>query len=167
MEKKIAVYPGTFDPITRGHIDIIDRARNIFDEIIVILAVNPSKESLFSVKERMHMIHDAIDAFKNVRIEAFDGLIVDFAEKNNANVIIRGLRAISDFEYEFQMALMNKKLSEKITTVFLMPNEKYTYLNSTIVKNVAKFSGNIDNFVTKLVADELSKKFNHNLKRKV
>jgi len=162
-KKKIAVYPGTFDPITKGHIDIIDRARNIFDEVIVILAVNPSKKALFSVKERMNMMHNAIDEFHNVRIEAYDGLVVDFAEKNKANVIIRGLRAISDFEYEFQMALMNKKLSEKITTVFLMPNEKYTYLNSTIVKNVAKFSGNIDNFVTKLVAEELAKKFNHNL----
>lgn len=157
--KTIAIYPGTFDPITKGHIDIISRASNIFSEVIVTLAVNQTKKPLFSNAERMEMIHDAINGIDNIRVEEFDGLLVSFAVKNNAKVIIRGLRAISDFEYEFQMALMNKKLSEDITTIFMMPNEKYTYLNSTIIKDVAKFNGNIDSFVTKLVAQKLIEKY--------
>ena len=157
--KTIAIYPGTFDPITNGHIDIIDRASNIFDKVIVMLAVNQAKKPLFSNEERLKMIADAISHIPNTEITEFNGLLVDFAEKSGAKVIIRGLRAISDFEYEFQMALMNKKLSQEITTVFLMPNEKYTYLNSTIVKDVAKFNGNIDDFVTKLVAQMLLNKF--------
>ena len=159
-EKIISIYPGTFDPITCGHIDIIHRASKIFDEVIVTLAMNQSKKPLFSIEERMAMIHDAIDDIANIRVAEFDGLLVNFALKNSAKVIIRGLRAIFDFEYEFQMALMNKKLVNEITTVFLMPNEKYTYLNSTIVKDVAKFNGNVDSFVTKFVAIELKKKFN-------
>lgn len=159
-EKIISIYPGTFDPITCGHIDIIHRASKIFDEVIVTLAMNQSKKPLFSIEERMAMIHDVIDDIANIRVAEFDGLLVNFALKNSAKVIIRGLRAISDFEYEFQMALMNKKLVNEITTVFLMPNEKYTYLNSTIVKDVAKFNGNVDSFVTKFVAMELKKKFN-------
>ncbi|MCB0281721.1 MAG: pantetheine-phosphate adenylyltransferase [Calditrichae bacterium] len=157
--KIISIYPGTFDPITMGHIDIIERASNIFDHVIVTIAINQSKTPLFSMEERIKMIHDAVDIFPNVTVEEFDGLLINFAIKKKAKVIIRGLRAISDFEYEFQMALMNKKLCSDISTVFLMPNEKYTYLNSTIVKDVAKFNGNVDNFVTKLVADELTKKF--------
>ncbi|RMH63032.1 MAG: pantetheine-phosphate adenylyltransferase [Calditrichaeota bacterium] len=160
MSKNItAIYPGTFDPITLGHIDIINRAANIFDNVIVTLAVNTAKKPLFTLDERLEMMHDAVDRFENVWVAHFDGLLVDFARSNNACVIIRGLRAISDFEYEFQMALMNKKLAGEITTVFLMPNEKYTYLNSTIVKSVAKFHGNIDAFVTKLVAAKLHQKF--------
>ncbi len=159
MQNTIAIYPGTFDPITNGHIDIIDRAVNIFDRVIVTLAVNQTKKPLFANAERLEMIKDAVIKIPNVDIAEFDGLLVDFAVKNKAKVIIRGLRAISDFEYEFQMALMNKKLSQEITTVFLMPNEKYTYLNSTIVKDVAKFNGNIDDFVTKLVAQKLFNKF--------
>lgn len=157
--KIISIYPGTFDPITMGHIDIIERAANIFDHVIVTIAINQSKKPLFSIEERIRMIHSAVDSFPNVTVEEFDGLLINFAIKKKAKVIIRGLRAISDFEYEFQMALMNKKLCSDISTVFLMPNEKYTYLNSTIVKDVAKFNGNVDNFVTKLVADELTKKF--------
>lgn len=156
----IAIYPGTFDPITRGHIDIINRASSLFSEVIVTLAVNQSKKPLFSNSERMEMIQDAIKDVDNVRAAEFEGLLVSFAEKNKAKVIIRGLRAISDFEYEFQMALMNKKLSLDIITIFMMPNEKYTYLNSTIVKDVAKFNGNVDTFVTKLVAQKLTEKYN-------
>jgi len=160
MSKEItAIYPGTFDPITRGHIDIIRRACNIFNKVIVTVAQNPKKDPLFPTTERLEMIHDAMEDFPTVQVEQFDGLLVNFALKNNATVIIRGLRAISDFEYEFQMALMNKKLAETISTVFLMPNEKYTYLNSTIIKNVAKFHGNIDDFVTKLVAQKLKQRF--------
>ena len=158
-EKIIAIYPGTFDPITNGHIDVINRASNIFDEVIVTLAINQTKKPLFTNDERILMINDAIKDYANVSVSKFDGLLVDFAEKNNVKVIIRGLRAISDFEYEFQMALMNKKLASDITTVFMMPNEKYTYLNSTIIKDVAKFNGNVDNFVTKLVANKLAEKF--------
>jgi pantetheine-phosphate adenylyltransferase len=158
-EKIIAIYPGTFDPITNGHIDVINRASSIFDEVIVTLAINQSKKPLFTIEERMEMIDDAIKNYKNVSVSKFDGLLVNFAEKQNVKVIIRGLRAVSDFEYEFQMALMNKKLSTEITTVFMMPHEKYTYLNSTIIKDVAKFNGNVDNFVTKLVANKLSEKF--------
>jgi pantetheine-phosphate adenylyltransferase len=158
-EKVIAIYPGTFDPITNGHMDVIDRARLIFDEVIVTLAINQTKKPLFTNDERLIMINDAIKDYENVKVAKFDGLLVDFAEKNKVKVIIRGLRAVSDFEYEFQMALMNKKLARDITTVFMMPNEKYTYLNSTIIKDVAKFNGNVDNFVTKLVANKLAEKF--------
>lgn len=157
--KKTAIYPGTFDPITLGHIDIIQRASRLFDEIIVTLAVNQSKKPLFSDAERLEMMRDAIQPFANVTIEKFDGLLVNFALQKKATVIIRGLRAVSDFEYEFQMALMNKHLQSDITTVFLMPNEKYTYLNSSIVKDVARFGGNFENFVTKFVADKLKEKF--------
>jgi pantetheine-phosphate adenylyltransferase len=156
--KKLAIYPGTFDPITLGHIDIIDRARKIFEHVIVTLAVNPSKEPLFSTEERLEMINDAIRGFPNVSIEKFDGLLVNYALGKNASVIIRGLRAISDFEYEFQMALMNRKLASDIQTVFLMPHEKYTYLNSSIVKGVARFGGNVETFVTSLVAEKLFEK---------
>ncbi len=159
MKKKIAIYPGTFDPITLGHIDVIERACSIFDEVIVTLALNQFKKPLFTVEERIEMIKDAVKKFKNVYVDYFDGLLVDYAVKKQAIAIIRGLRAVTDFEYEFQMALMNRKLATSITTVFLMPNEKYTYLNSTIVKDVAKFSGNVDTFVTKFVAQKLNEKF--------
>jgi pantetheine-phosphate adenylyltransferase len=156
--EKIAIYPGTFDPITRGHLDIIERGSSLFDRIIVTLAINQSKEPLFTLEERIEMIRDAVKNIKNVTVEKFDGLLVTFAAQKKANVILRGLRAISDFEYEFQMALMNQHLENKITTVFLMPNEKYTYLNSTIIKDIAKFGGNVERFVTAFVAQKLKKK---------
>ncbi|MCD4692781.1 MAG: pantetheine-phosphate adenylyltransferase [Calditrichales bacterium] len=156
--EKIAIYPGTFDPITLGHLDIIERGSNLFDRIIVTLATNQSKEPLFTLEERIEMIRDAVKNIKNVTVEKFDGLLVTFAAQRNASVILRGLRAISDFEYEFQMALMNQHLENKITTVFLMPNEKYTYLNSTIIKDIAKFGGKIERFVTAFVAQKLKKK---------
>ncbi len=157
---KIAIYPGTFDPITLGHVDIIERSSKLFDQVIVTLAVNVSKKPLFSIDERKEMIRDAVKLLPNVTVEQFDGLLVDFAHQMNASVIIRGLRAISDFEYEFQMALMNRHLAKEITTVFLMPNEKFTYLNSTIIKDVANFGGNIDKFVTKFVSLKLKEKLN-------
>ncbi len=159
MNKKIAIYPGTFDPITLGHLDILERGAKLFDKVIVTIAVNQSKVPLFSLQERVEMIEDAVKGFDNVSVEKFDGLLVDFAVRQQASVILRGLRAISDFEYEFQMALMNQHLAESITTLFLMPNEKYTYLNSTIVKDVAKFGGNVEKFVTKYVAKKLISKF--------
>ena len=157
-DHKIAIYPGTFDPITLGHIDLIERSSELFNKVIVTIAVNPSKKPLFDVNERMEMIEDAIAPFDNVTVAKFDGLIVDFAKDVGAKVIIRGLRAITDFEYEFQMALMNRQLADDITTVFLMPHEKYTYLNSTIIKNVANFGGDIEKFVTKFVQKKLIEK---------
>ena len=157
--EKIAIYPGTFDPITLGHIDVIKRGSKLFDQVIVTIAINQSKMPLFTIDERIEMINDAVKEFNNVSVEKFDGLLVNFATQRNASVIIRGLRAVSDFEYEFQMALMNKHLQNEITTVFLMPNEKYTYLNSTIVKDVAKFGGNFNKFVTNFVAKKLIEKF--------
>ncbi len=157
-QKKIAIYPGTFDPITLGHIDIINRGRKLFDQVIVTVAVNVSKKPLFTTEERIAMICEATDSMSNVYCEQFSGLLVDYALEKNACVILRGLRAISDFEYEFQMALMNQHLNDKITTVFLMPNENYTYLNSTIVKDVARFGGDIDKFVTKMVERKLKDK---------
>jgi pantetheine-phosphate adenylyltransferase len=159
MSKKIAIYPGTFDPFTYGHLDIVERAIKIFDEIIVTIALNTKKQPFFTVEERISFIDDAIQTIPHVKADCFEGLLVDFARKKNAVAIIRGLRAISDFEYEFQMALMNHRLEPGISTVFLMPNEKYTYLNSTIVKEVVEFGGNIDNLVPPLVARKLMEKF--------
>ncbi len=154
-DSKVAIYPGTFDPITLGHIDIIERASRLFDRVIVTLAINQTKKPLFTESERIDMIKNACQNFSNVSVDKFDGLLVNFALEQKAIGIIRGLRAVSDFEYEFQMALMNRQLAHNITTVFLMPNEKYTYLNSTIVKDVAKFGGNVEKFVTKYVSDKL------------
>jgi pantetheine-phosphate adenylyltransferase len=160
MSKKIAIYPGTFDPFTYGHLDIVERASKIFDEIIVTISMNSKKQPLFSVSERLEFIKDATRSMNHVQTDCFEGLLVNFAKQKNAVAIIRGLRAISDFEYEFQMALMNHRLNQDISIVFLMPNEKYTYLNSTIVKEVAEFGGNVDNLVTPLVARKLKQKFN-------
>ena len=157
-----AIYPGTFDPITNGHLDVLNRAINLFDEIIITIAVNPAKQPLFSLEERKKLIEDALSHHthrKQVKIEGFAGLLVHFALEKKANAIIRGLRAVSDFEYEFQMALMNRRLAEGISTVFMMPHEKYTYLNSTIVKEVARLGGKISNFVPPAVEKALLKKF--------
>ncbi len=152
---KKAIYPGTFDPITFGHIDIIERAVSIFDEVIITVATNPRKTPLFSVDERLEMIRQATKELPNLSYDRFDGLLADYAGKNGANVLIRGLRAISDFEFEFQLALVNRKLSDELVTVFLMPGEKYTYLNSTIVKEIAAFGADISAFVPGMVADQL------------
>jgi len=160
MPEKIAIYPGTFDPLTNGHLDITERAAKIFDKVIVTIAKNTKKEPLFSLDERLAFITEASAHLPNVSVGVFEGLLVDFAEKEQAVAIIRGLRAISDFEFEFQMALMNHRLNGEITTVFLMPNEKYTYLNSTIIREVAEFGGNVDKLVTPLVAKKLHEKYN-------
>jgi len=157
--EKTAIYPGTFDPITLGHLDIIKRSSKIFDKVIVTLAVNTKKVPLFTAEERMEMVKNAVELIPNVSVEKFDGLLVDFAKKCGASVIVRGLRAISDFEYEFQMALMNRHMAEEITTVFLMPHEKFTYLNSTVIKNVSKFGGDIQKFTTQLAVKKLEEKF--------
>lgn len=155
------IYPGTFDPVTNGHIDIAKRASELFDEVIVTIAKNPAKTFLFTVEERIYMLEESFKDFSNVRVDSFNGLIVDHAKEVGASGIIRGLRAVSDFEYEFQMALMNRKLSEEITTIFLMPHEKYTYLNSTIIRQLASFGGEISSFVPEVVENMLRKKMNN------
>lgn len=159
-DKKLVLYPGTFDPVTNGHLDVIQRAVNLFDKVVVAITTNPSKTPLFSVHERIEMIENAANGLENVEVESFHGLLMDYAMKKNATAIIRGLRAVSDFEYEFQMALINRKLASGIATVFLMPHEKYTYLNSTIVREVAKFNGDVSSFVTEHVQGKLKLKFN-------
>jgi pantetheine-phosphate adenylyltransferase len=144
---RIAIYPGTFDPITYGHIDVVERARDMFDRVIVAVATNSAKEPLFTAEERIAMVRRAVRSYANVTVDSFTGLLVTYARKQKAVAIIRGLRAVSDFEYEFQMALMNRKLDRKIATVFLMPHEKYTYLNSTIVRELAIFGSDVREFV--------------------
>ena len=157
---KIAVYPGTFDPITNGHVDIIKRASVIFDKVIVAVAINPQKKPLFSVTERMDMISHVVKDVPHIEIDKIDGLLVDYALEQKAHAIIRGLRAVSDFEFELQMALVNRKLSEELITVFMMPHESYSYLNSSIVKEVAMFGGNIKCFVPEYVLQQIKKKLN-------
>ena len=144
---KIAVYPGTFDPVTNGHIDVVQRAREIFDRVIVAVAGSSPKRPLFTVAERMKMISDVLGRYKNVEVDSFEGLVVRYARSKKATAIVRGLRAVSDFEYEFQMALTNRKLDGRVATVFLMPHEKYTYLNSSIVRELAQFGGDVGEFV--------------------
>ena len=153
------LYPGSFDPVTFGHIDIIERARDLFDSVVVTVAVNPTRTPLFTVEERVHFIKESVKEFKNIYVDSFDGLVVDHAKSVGASGIIRGLRAISDFEFEFQMALMNRKLAKDIATIFLMPHEKYTYLNSTIIRNLASLKGDITDFVPPVVQEALKKKF--------
>lgn len=155
---KIAVYPGSFDPPTNGHIDIISRAAKLFDKVIIAITDNPEKKSEFSLEERKRMLTESIKKFKNVHIDTFNGLLVDYMKKLNANIIIRGLRAVSDFEYEFQLALMNRRLNNKIETVFLIPDESYTYLSSSIVKEIAALGGEIKGLVPESVIERLKKK---------
>lgn len=157
--KHIAVYPGTFDPVTNGHIDLVERSLRIFDEVIVAVAANPKKKPLFSLEERIDMFRKAIIRHNHVRIEGFDGLLVDYVREKKAVGIIRGLRAVSDFEYEMQMALMNRRLDSKIETVFLMPNEEYSFITSTIVREAASYGGDVSSLVPKVVVGNLKKKF--------
>jgi pantetheine-phosphate adenylyltransferase len=153
------IYPGTFDPVTFGHIDIVKRASELFDEVIVTVARNTNKTPLFTAEERVFMLNESLKEFSNVKVAMFDGLVVDHAHNEGAVGIIRGLRAVSDFEYEFQMALMNRKMAENIATIFLMPHEKYTYLNSTIIKNLAAFQTDVSDFVPAVVQEALIKKY--------
>ncbi|HLP15818.1 MAG TPA: pantetheine-phosphate adenylyltransferase [Bacteroidota bacterium] len=150
---KTALYPGTFDPITNGHLDILERALDLFDRVIVTVANNSSKTPLFTADERVELIQEIIDdrQYTNASVVRFDGLLVHFAKKNSAVALIRGLRAISDFEYEFQMALMNRNQAPEIATVFLMPHERYTYLNSSIVRELARLHGDYREFVPESV----------------
>ncbi len=153
-----AIYPGSFDPVTNGHLDVIERARKLFDEVIVAVAYNDQKHPLFSLEERLHLLKGALGKIKKVEIAPLDGLLVNFAIARKATAVIRGLRAISDFEFEFQMALMNRKLESTVETIFLMPKEEYTYLSSRIVKEIARLGGDVTDFVPERVATALGKK---------
>jgi pantetheine-phosphate adenylyltransferase len=159
MSEKIAVYPGSFDPITNGHLSIITRAQGIFDKLILAILKNPQKAPLFSVDERIHMIKQGIKGLPNVEVDTFDGLLVDYAVQKKANVILRGLRALSDFEYEFQMALMNRKMNRVVQSIFLMTDYKWFYISSTIIKEAASLGGDISGLVPEIVNQKLKEKF--------
>lgn len=154
----IALYPGTFDPVTYGHLDIIERASFLFDKVIVAIATNPAKIPLFSLKERIKMLKLSIEKFKNIEVDSFNGLLVEYARRKNVSLIIRGLRAVSDFEYEFQMSLTNRKLAPEITTIYMMPNEKYTYLNSSLVRELMRLNADVTDFVPDFVIETFKRK---------
>ena len=151
MKKVIAIYPGSFDPPTHGHLDLIERGSKIFDELIVAILRNPEKHAVFSLNERKLMLEAMTDGFRNVRVATFDGLTVDYALQVKATAILRGIRAISDYEYELQMALMNRKLHPELETVFMMPAEQYSYLSSRIVREIAKLGGPLNGLVPEMV----------------
>ena len=160
--KTTALYPGSFDPMTNGHLDILERATKLFDRVIVTVAVNNRKEAVFSGDERVELIKTCISNKtwgKNIEVKQFTGLLVDHAKKMSANTLVRGVRQISDFEYEFRMALTNKRLAPNIDTVFLMPDEEFTFISASIVKEVAYWDGDLSSFVPKAVAEALKKKF--------
>ncbi len=159
-DKKVAVYPGTFDPITMGHLDIINRALEIFDQIIIAVAINPGKKPLFSLDKRLEMIRDSFATNEQrVRVETVEGLIVDFAYRKGAKAIVRGLRAVSDFDYEFQMALMNRRLEREVETVFLMTAFRWIYISSSIIKDAARHGGDISGLVPDHVCEHLREEF--------
>ncbi|HMD35634.1 MAG TPA: pantetheine-phosphate adenylyltransferase [Vicinamibacterales bacterium] len=154
----LAVYPGSFDPLTNGHVDIIARGARLFDRIVVAILVNAEKAPLFSMQERVEITRDVFQDQRNVEVDTFDGLLVDYVERRKAQVIVRGLRAVSDFEFEFQMALMNRRLSPTIETVFMMPAEQYTYISSRLIKEVFALGGRVSGLVPELVEQRLRQK---------
>ena len=156
---RTAIYPGSFDPLTNGHLDVIQRAAKLFDRVVVAVAVNEGKKPLFTVQERLALVRGAIQHLPNVEADSFDTLLVDFAVSKKAVAVVRGLRAVSDFEFEFQMALMNRKLNENIETIFMMPKDTYTFLSSRIVKEIARLGGDVSEFVPEQVRVALTKKF--------
>jgi pantetheine-phosphate adenylyltransferase len=159
--EKMAIYPGSFDPITNGHLSILRRGLTIFDSITVAVAANPMKNTLFSLEERLEMIRTSIKSDEKVYLESFDGLLVDYVESKKTNVIIRGMRALSDFEYEFQMSLMNRKLNKNIQTIFMMTDYKWFYTSSTIIKEASRYGGTIRGLVPDIVCRKLKEKFGY------
>ena len=159
MNERTAIYPGTFDPITNGHVSIVKRGLKIFDKLIVAILNNPQKAPLFSLEERIQMINESLKGLENVEIDTFDDLLVDYVKQKDSNIILRGLRALSDFEYEFQMALINRKLNRDIQSVFLMTDYKWFYTSSTIIKEAASFDADIGGLVPSIVAQKLKEKF--------
>ena len=156
-----AIYPGSFDPITFGHLDIIERCSKLYDKLIVgVNEIDNKKEFMFDAVERKEMIKDSVSHLKNVEVKIFSNLLVDFAKNENSKIIIRGLRVLSDFEYEFKMALMNRNLNNQVTTLFMMPHEKYTHISSSLLKEVFSLGGDISNYVPQLIIDKLAKKHN-------
>ena len=158
MVTKTAVYPGSFDPVTKGHLDIIERSAKIFDKIIVAVLTNGAKTPAFTFEERVDMLRAAVRGIDNVEVKCFDGLLVDFVRKEKASVIVKGLRAVSDFEYEFQMALLNRKIAPEIETIFLTTSDKYCFLSSSIVKDIARHGGSLEEFVPEELIDYINKK---------
>ena len=157
-KNRLAVYPGSFDPLTNGHVDIIERGTHLFEKIIVAILVNAEKSPLFSMQERVEIVREAFRGSPNVEVDTFDGLLVDYVERRKANVIVRGLRALSDFETEFQMALMNRRLSPNVETVFMMPAEQYTYISSRLIKEVFSLGGQVRGLVPEIVETRLKEK---------
>jgi len=157
--KRIAIYPGTFDPITNGHLDLVERSLRIFDEVIIALAPSQRKKPLFTIKERLQMLKRSLRRYRRAKVEEFEGLLVEFVERKKGIAILRGLRAISDYEYELQMAHMNRRLKTDIETVFMMPSEEYSFLTSSIIKEVASFGGSLSGLVPENVEIELKKKY--------
>ncbi|MCK4578076.1 MAG: pantetheine-phosphate adenylyltransferase [Candidatus Marinimicrobia bacterium] len=158
---RTVIYPGSFDPVTNGHLDIIERALKLFDQVIIAVAENPKKTPLFTVEERLHMLREATAGFSHVKVTNYSGLTVDFAKVHGACALIRGLRALSDFEAEFQMALINRHMEPDIATVFLMPHDRYTHLNSSIIREIARLGRDVTDFVPPIVINYLREKYNH------
>lgn len=156
---RTAIYPGSFDPITNGHLDVVQRAAKLFDRVIVAVAENERKQSLFTLAERKKLVARSIKNLPNVKADAFAGLLVEYVERRSGNAIIRGLRAVSDFEFEFQLALMNRKLNERIETIFMMPKDAYTFISSRLVKEIARLGGDVSSFVPEQVRMALNEKF--------
>jgi pantetheine-phosphate adenylyltransferase len=161
MDNRIAIYAGTFDPLTNGHLSILNRALKIFDKLIIAILINPKKIPLFSLEERKAMIEEILKDRPNVEIDSFEGLLVDYAVKKGSNVIVRGLRALSDFEFEFQLALMNRKLNRDVQSIFLMTDYKWFYISSTIIKEAASLGGKIDGLVPPIVCKKLKEKYGY------
>ena len=164
MKRVIAIYPGSFDPLTNGHLDLIERGSKIFDELVVAILRNPEKEPLFTIDERRDMLKEMTARFANVRVDTFDGLLVDYAVRQKASAVLRGIRAISDYEYELQMAMMNRKLEPRLETVFMLPAETYSYLSSRLVREIAKLGGSVQGLVPEAVEERLRRKVNGNQK---
>ena len=158
---RTVIYPGSFDPLTNGHLDIVHRAARLFDKVIVAVAKNESKNPLFTMSERLGLVRHSVTELPNVEVDSFEGLLVEYVEANGGQAIIRGLRAVSDFEFEFQLALMNRKLNERVETIFMMPKDTYTFLSSRIVKEIARLGGDVQSFVPPAVVKALRKKFGH------